>query len=111
MGDTARYEAYRVLEGNNIPCVVWLDDALGYYGMNAVLFRLHLIVESVDTAAGVLQLQGWTLYQPRPDDLRSFLSDMPPSSYRRLLPPDWVENPVEPWPPPASCSTRAGRTA
>lgn len=24
---------------------------------------------------------------------------MPASSYRRLLPPDWVEKPVRPWPP------------
>ncbi|KAI1840561.1 hypothetical protein JX266_013225 [Neoarthrinium moseri] len=99
MGDPSRYEAYRVLQRNDIPAVVWLEDALGYYGMNTVLFRLHIIVPSIDTAAEALQLQGWTLYQPPPRELRSFLSDLPPSSYRRLLPPDWVEDPVEPWPP------------
>ncbi|KAK7913996.1 hypothetical protein PG985_011699 [Apiospora marii] len=99
MGDAARYEAYEALQRRNIPCVLWLEDALGYYGMNTVLFRLHILVSSIDTAADALQLEGWTLRQPRPDDLRSFLSDLPTSSYRRFLPPDWVENPVEPWPP------------
>ncbi|KAH6646982.1 hypothetical protein BKA67DRAFT_581176 [Truncatella angustata] len=99
MGDPERYEAYRVLQRNDIPCVVWLEDALGHYGMNTVLFRLHIIVASIDTATEALLLKGWTIYKPRPNDLQSFLSDMPTSSYRRLLPPDWVDDPVEPWPP------------
>lgn len=58
MGDPSRYEACWVLRRNNIPCVVWLEDALGYYGMNTVLFRLHIIVPSIDAAAEILQLRG-----------------------------------------------------
>ncbi|KAI0123241.1 hypothetical protein BJ170DRAFT_104003 [Xylariales sp. AK1849] len=101
MGDVTskRYEACQVLRRNNIPCLVWLEDALGHYGMNTVVFRLHTIVSSIDTADEVLRLQGWKLYKPRPDDLLSFLSDLPVSSYRRLLPPDWVDDPVVTWPP------------
>ncbi|KAK8052454.1 hypothetical protein PG993_003839 [Apiospora rasikravindrae] len=98
-----RYSACRVLRQNGIPCVVWCEDALGYYGMNTTLFSLNLVVASVDEAADVLlQHGGWTALtsSQRPKEVGVPWLDMPEGAMRRLLPPDWVENPVRSWPPP-----------
>ncbi|KAK8060695.1 hypothetical protein PG996_010625 [Apiospora saccharicola] len=43
--------------------------------------------------------RGWTVLQSRPNKVGVPWLDMPKTSMRRLLPPDWVENPVPPWPP------------
>ncbi|KAK7955856.1 uncharacterized protein PG986_005078 [Apiospora aurea] len=96
----ARYSACRVLRQNSIPCVVWCEDALGYYGMNTTLFSLNLVVSSIDEAAEMLMRHGWTALIPRPKEVGVPWLGMPQGTMRRLLPPDWVENPVRPWPPP-----------
>ncbi|KAK8128805.1 hypothetical protein PG984_009913 [Apiospora sp. TS-2023a] len=95
----SRYDACRILQQNDIPCVVWCEDALGYYGMNTTLFSLHLVVPSIDAAAEVMLQRGWTVLESRPNEVGVPWLDMPKTSMRRLLPPDWVENPVPPWPP------------
>lgn len=98
--NNSRYDACRILQQNDIPCVVWCEDALGYYGMNTTLFSLHLVVASIDAAADVMLQRGWTvLLGSRPNEVGVPWLDMPKASMRRLLPPDWVENPVPPWPP------------
>ncbi|KAK8042990.1 hypothetical protein PG994_013473 [Apiospora phragmitis] len=97
----SRYDACRLLQQYGIPCVIWCEDAFGYYGMNTVLFSLHVVVSSIDIATEVLLQRGWTRLDPaqRPTEVGVPWVDMPDHSMCRLLPPDWVENPVLPWPP------------
>lgn len=78
---------------------MWFEDALGSYGVNTVVFDLHIVVSNIESAAAVLLQQGWAPYQTRKNDCYSFLWNSDALPYRSLLPPDWVGEEVAPWPP------------
>ena len=99
MEDQSRFEACYVLRQNNIGCYLWFEDALGSYGVNTVVFDLHIVVPNIESAAAVLLRKGWKPYQPRDDDYYSFLWDAGALPFRSLLPPDWVVDQVDSWPP------------
>ena len=50
-----------MLRDNNIPCVLWCEDAIAHYGVPTVVFSLYLLVPNIGQAAEVLVQQGWHL--------------------------------------------------
>lgn len=54
-----RYQPCLDLHSHGIPCVVWFEDALGYYGVPTVVFSLYLLTPNIDSAAQVLKEKGW----------------------------------------------------
>lgn len=55
--ENPRLEAPNTLLRHGIPCVVWAEDALWYYGVRTVCFDLHLIVEDSEAAAKCLDIE------------------------------------------------------
>lgn len=56
-----RYEACRTLNASEVPCAIWFEDAIAYYGVTTVLFDLYMLVHDIDAAARVLNKAGWVL--------------------------------------------------
>lgn len=50
-----------LLHDSNIPCIIWCEDAVGYYGVPTVVFNLHILVPDIHKAAKVLTQRGWHL--------------------------------------------------
>lgn len=46
---------------NGIPCIIWAEDALEYYGVPTGVFDLFCLVEDTELAADCLRTQGFTL--------------------------------------------------
>ncbi len=62
-----RYAACHVLKENGIPCFVWFEDALAYYGVETVCFNEHIIINDVDAAEAALNAAGeWVSLAPVP---------------------------------------------
>ena len=55
-----RYSACRVLKDNGIPCYIWSEDALSYYGVPTAVFDVHIVVDDVEEAMEVLVGEGWS---------------------------------------------------
>jgi hypothetical protein len=54
-----RYTACELLYNAGIPAAIWLEDALSYYGVPALVFDLFLLVPDVNAAAHVLVRSGY----------------------------------------------------
>ncbi|TVY38393.1 hypothetical protein LSUB1_G006363 [Lachnellula subtilissima] len=99
-----RFQPCYVLRDNDIPCVIWGEDAVGYYGVPTVVFTFYILVPDIDKAANILIQRGWHLE----DNAQSQFGNHPLSSaHRRLMPPiDMTENiriqPSRGPPPPPS---------
>src|SRR4051812_8728567 len=80
----ARFQpCYSLLEAG-IPCVVWCEDAVGYYGVPTVVFDLYVLVSDIDEAAKVLIQEGWSLG----DNTQTKIGNAPlNSAHRCLMPP------------------------
>ncbi|KAE8150968.1 hypothetical protein BDV25DRAFT_153471 [Aspergillus avenaceus] len=59
--EETRYRPCRVLDDNQIPYVVWFEDALHHYGVPTVVFDLYILVPSIEIAADCLVKAGWAL--------------------------------------------------
>jgi hypothetical protein len=57
---TDRYYPARVLRENEIPCLVWAEDALCKYGVPTVCFDLFLLTEDIALASKCLCENGYT---------------------------------------------------
>ena len=79
-----RFYPYYLLRDHDIPCVVWFEDALGYYGVKTVVFDLHILVHDIDLSAQILVEHGWTVVQPDPNEFDDGLTT---TKQRRLEPP------------------------
>lgn len=53
-----RCQALKILRTHGMPCVVWAEDALAFYGVPIVSFEVFLIVADVDAAAHRLKSAG-----------------------------------------------------
>ncbi|TVY94369.1 hypothetical protein LAWI1_G000604 [Lachnellula willkommii] len=109
--DVTRFQPCYILRDSNIPCVIWCEDALGYYGVPTVVFSFYILVPDIDEAAKVLVQRGWHLE----DRAQSkFGNDPLRSAHHRLTPPiDAIQKPV--WspgmgPPPLPSKTPPGPT-
>ena len=51
----------RTLIENGIPCIIWAEDALEYYGVPTSVFDLFCLVEDPELAAACLRSHGFTL--------------------------------------------------
>jgi hypothetical protein len=78
-----RYQPCYILSDNNIPCVVWCEDALAHYGVPTVVFSLYLLVPNIDQAAEVLVQRGWHLE----DKTQTKFGNAPLRSARHRLTP------------------------
>lgn len=67
-----------------MPCVVWFEDALVYYGVGTVVFDLYILVPDVETASQVLVQDGWKLIPQEKGKIGNATLDLP---QRRLTPP------------------------
>ncbi|KAF1973757.1 hypothetical protein BU23DRAFT_639719 [Bimuria novae-zelandiae CBS 107.79] len=56
-----RHLPCHILHDHSIPCVVWFEDAIAYYGVPTVLFDLYILVPDIETATQVLIRDGWNL--------------------------------------------------
>ncbi|KAI1131807.1 hypothetical protein F5Y10DRAFT_232596 [Nemania abortiva] len=79
-----RYAPCKILLGESIPILIWLEDAVARYGVPTVVFDLHLIVPDIQHAADVLHQWGWRPELPGPF---SFLFPPCPIQYSRLICP------------------------
>ncbi|KAI9758786.1 MAG: hypothetical protein M4579_002800 [Chaenotheca gracillima] len=79
-----RNEAPRIIRSQGIPCVVWGEDALAYYGVRIVVFELFVLVVDVDAANQCLEEAG---YATEPPPEWEPLPEMMVGSKRLLQPP------------------------
>ena len=63
-----RYTTCRILEESGIPCVVWHEDALRYYGVKTGLFDIYILVPDVLKATETLVHRGYNLVPAKPLD-------------------------------------------
>lgn len=68
-----RYPACRLLKESGIPCYLWAEDALAYYGVPTVVFDVHIVVGDVKKAADALVERGW---HPPPPGFEARYSDI-----------------------------------
>ncbi|KAL5332475.1 hypothetical protein BJX70DRAFT_130218 [Aspergillus crustosus] len=54
-----RYDSCLVLNKNDIPYVVWFEDAIRHYGVPTVQFNLYILAQDIDIAAECLIRAGW----------------------------------------------------
>ena len=80
----SRFRALRILRTYGIPCVVWAEDALAYYGVPIVSFELFVIVADVDAATQCLKNAGYVREDPR---VWEPLPELMEASSRLLQPP------------------------
>ena len=59
-----RYTTCRALRDSGVPCVLWFEDAIGYYGVKTVVFDLYVLVPDIASAASALVKRGWTDVPP-----------------------------------------------
>ncbi|KAK3291781.1 uncharacterized protein B0H64DRAFT_477969 [Chaetomium fimeti] len=59
-----RFSACSILFNAGIPALIWLEDALAYYGVPTMVFELFLLVPDVDAAARVLKSSGYQKREP-----------------------------------------------
>lgn len=64
-----RYLPCRVLIQNHIPCYIWAEDALRYYGVRTAVFTLQIMVQDNEAAAKILTENDWDL---QPDSVRPY---------------------------------------
>ncbi|GIK04248.1 hypothetical protein Aspvir_008327 [Aspergillus viridinutans] len=56
-----RYKPCLIFNDNEVPYVIWFEDALLLYGVPTVLFDLYILVLDIDIAADYLIKAGWTV--------------------------------------------------
>lgn len=107
-----RFQPCYILRDSNIPCVIWCEDAVAYYGVPTVVFSFYILVPDIDKAAKALIHRGWHLE----DSLQTKFGNTPlRSAHRRLTPPiDLIQNRPT-WspgmgPPPPPSKIRPGPT-
>ncbi|KAL1963489.1 hypothetical protein VTN77DRAFT_8070 [Rasamsonia byssochlamydoides] len=67
-----RYAACRILKDSGIPCYIWAEDALSYYGVRTGLFDICIVVDDVKQAADVLiKREEGTSYLVEPQVVRA----------------------------------------
>ncbi len=79
-----RHQPCYVLHDHGIPCVVWFEDAIAYYGVPTVVFDLYVLVSDIEIAAQVLIQDGWTLVPQEKGKIGNANVDY---AQRRLTPP------------------------
>ncbi|KAF2503174.1 hypothetical protein BU16DRAFT_588751 [Lophium mytilinum] len=79
-----RHQPCYLLRDHGIPCVVWFEDAIGYYGVPTVVFDLYVLVSDIEAAAQVLTQNGWTLV---PQEKGKIGNANVKCAQRRLAPP------------------------
>ena len=85
-----RHTTCRILEESGIPCVLWHEDALLYYGVKTDLFDIHILVTDVSKAIETLIHHGYKIVPLKPSD--------------KLITSEIIETPQSLEIPGASCS-------
>ncbi|OJJ41820.1 hypothetical protein ASPWEDRAFT_99066 [Aspergillus wentii DTO 134E9] len=82
-----RHLPCQVFSDNNIPYVVWFEDALHYHGVPTVVFDLFILVPDIDidVAADCLVKSGWIVDTERPHRIGNAIVDLP---QRPVISPD-----------------------
>lgn len=79
-----RHWPCHLLNSHNVCCVVWFEDAIGYYGVSTAVFDLYILVQDIEVAAQVLLQHGWNLVLQEKGRIGNAAVDFP---QRRLTPP------------------------
>lgn len=93
-----RYRPCQILTDQQIPYVVWFEDALYYHGVPVVVFDLYLLVQDIDIAAECLVKAGWTIDTQRPYKIGNAEVELP--QHHLLLPNSDIKTvllPAEDW--------------
>jgi hypothetical protein len=80
-----RYKPCVIFNDNELPYVIWFEDALHYYGVLTVVFDLYILVTDIDIAADCLIKAGWTVDTQSP---RRIGSVEVKTQQQRLISPD-----------------------
>lgn len=91
MRSELRYKPCKLLHDQDIPCLVWFEDAIAHYGAPTVVFDLYLLVPNIDEAAQALVTHGWANATADQAPKYHFLARHPSISRRRLNPPSIKE--------------------
>jgi len=94
MTTSTRYQPCALLQKASIPCAIWFEDALAYYGVPTMVFSLYVLVADTNQAGQVLIQNDWTDVSEPPETLTHFLLWHPEVRRRRLDPP--ASNPAAP---------------
>ncbi|KAK2873475.1 hypothetical protein FQN49_002331 [Arthroderma sp. PD_2] len=78
-----RYLACCLLKESGIPCYLWAEDALAYYGVPTVVFDIQIVVNDIKKAADALIEKGW---HPPPADFKPRYIDIAESTYYLVEP-------------------------
>ncbi|OKL55871.1 hypothetical protein UA08_08861 [Talaromyces atroroseus] len=93
-----RYKPCQILTDQQIPYVIWFEDALHHHGVPVVVFDLYLLVPDIDIAAECLVEAGWTVDTQGPYKIGNAEVELP---QRGLLHPNsdmkTVLLPAEEW--------------
>jgi hypothetical protein len=91
-----RFQPCYILRDNNIPCVVWCEDAVAHHGVPTVVFSFYLLVSDIDEAAKALVRGGWKLE----DRTQTKFGNAPlRSAHHRLTPPTDMTRNTPTWSP------------
>ncbi|KAE8373536.1 hypothetical protein BDV26DRAFT_285007 [Aspergillus bertholletiae] len=83
-----RYNVCQVFPDHQVPHVIWLEDALAYYGAPTCVFDLFILVQDIDLAADVLVKAGWTFDMHEPPLIGNAKVDLVDFPQQRLISPN-----------------------
>ncbi|KAK4151589.1 hypothetical protein C8A00DRAFT_17003 [Chaetomidium leptoderma] len=106
MAARSRYDPCDTLRAQDIPCLVYFEDAIAAYGVPTALFDLYLLVPDLAEAEETLLAAGWTTAPPL-GRVHHFLNSPLHISHRRLLPPPGITTAEKPPSDPAAPPSQA----
>lgn len=72
--EVRRHQSCYILRNKGIPCVVWFEDAVYYYGVPTGVRDLYVLVSDIDVAAEILKQSGWVVV-PRKQGFTNVFED------------------------------------
>lgn len=97
LDQNSRHLPCYILHNHNIPCVVWVEDAVRFYGVPTVGFDLYILVPDIEVASQVLIQEGWNLVQQEKGKIGNATVDYPQC---RLTPPSQADHEAKQLPEP-----------
>ncbi len=87
-----RYLPCQTLRHYNVPCIVWFEDVIRYYGYPTVCFDLYILVPDIEIATQILVQNDWLLVPQAKGKIGNAIVD---SVQCRLEPPPQYSDPAE----------------
>ncbi|KAL2353118.1 hypothetical protein BJ546DRAFT_128030 [Cryomyces antarcticus] len=106
MTEDSRLAPCYLLHESGVPCVVWFEDALAYYGVPTALFQLYILVLDIEAAAQSLVRRGWIEVVQQQSTVGNATFN---GAQRCLTPPGYESQPDRPLVNPSNTEPRHPR--